>query len=82
MSQLGGINSSLVLCILYMYIIFKNKKYKKKITLLNRDCVPLLSLKMLFLDCSSDYWKYEKLLLCFTPTSSASACLGRSLRQF
>ena len=31
-----------------------------------RDCVPMLCISLiLFLDCSSDHWKYEKLLLCY-----------------
>ena len=38
-----------------------------------RDCVPMLSL-MLFLDCSSDHWKYEKLLLCYCKPYGENSC--------
>jgi hypothetical protein len=33
----------------------------------------MLSL-MLFLDCSSDHWKYEKLLLCYCKAYGENSC--------
>ena len=39
------------------------------------DCVPMLSL-MLFLDCSSDHWKYERLLVCYCKPYGENSCIN------
>ena len=39
----------------------------------------MLSL-MLFLDCSSDHWKYEKLLLCYCKAYGENSCIDVVVR--
>ena len=85
LKKLSKLSSKIYMYILNTSILWWHEKFFVLFFEINftryRDCVPMLSL-MLFLDCSSDHWKYEKLLLCYCGPMVKTAVLERHFYFF